>query len=76
VLEQFFFGDDAVAMLQEIEQNIERLGFELTRHAGVAQFVDLQIKLIILECINHPSTLLMAGDRLWQPRICESGGAG
>jgi hypothetical protein len=66
VLEQFFFGDDAVAMLQEIEQNIERLGFELTGHAGVAQFVDLQIKFIGLEGINHHSTLLMAGDHLWR----------
>jgi hypothetical protein len=62
VLKEFSFRHDAIAMLEKIGQDIKCLGFELTRYARVTQFVALQIEFVVLECVDHPATLLMAGD--------------
>jgi hypothetical protein len=39
--EEFLFGDEAVAMLDEIGQQVEYLGFDFDRPTGAAQLIAL-----------------------------------
>src|SRR2546430_1079205 len=45
--EQFFLGDHAVAMLHEVDQHIEPLGFQRAQDAPAAEFIALRIEFSI-----------------------------
>jgi hypothetical protein len=53
VFEEFIFGDDAIAMLHEVDEHVEALALEGTGGVVVAEFIALRIELVIAESIDH-----------------------
>jgi hypothetical protein len=52
-LEQFFFTDQAVAVLEQIGQEIEYLRLELDRPPAGAQLTALQLEFIVVKAVDH-----------------------
>jgi hypothetical protein len=53
VLQEFLFGDHAVAMCQEIGQDIQGVRLQGTQGIPVAEFVTFRIKRIRLKDVDH-----------------------
>jgi hypothetical protein len=78
VLQQLTLADDASAMLDEIEQNIEYLRLDLDRLTGAAQFITARVEFMALKGVYHLLTphLLPAADpcvrypRVFSAAIC------
>jgi hypothetical protein len=51
--EQFLLGDHAIAMLHEVDQHIEPLGFQRAQHTSPTKFIALRIEFIICKDIDH-----------------------
>ena len=51
--EQFFLGDHTIAMLHEVDQHIEPLGFQRAQPTPPAEFIALRIELVICKDIDH-----------------------
>ena len=50
---EFVFGDDAIAMLHEVDEHVEALALKGAEGAAVAEFVTLRIELVIAKGIDH-----------------------
>lgn len=50
---EFVFGDDAIAMLHEVDEHVEALALKGAEGAAVAEFVTLRIELVIIKGIEH-----------------------
>jgi hypothetical protein len=69
LIHEFVFGGDAIAMLHEVDEDIEALALEGTEGATVAEFVTLRIKLVTIKGIDHadaPSLLRLVTLSLFQ----------
>jgi hypothetical protein len=56
LFEEFLFGDDALAVLHEIDEHVETLGLEGAEGVAVTEFVTLRIELVIAKDIEHDTT--------------------
>jgi hypothetical protein len=50
---EFVFGDDALAMLHEVDEHVKTLALEGTEGTAVAEFVTLRIELVTIKGIEH-----------------------
>jgi hypothetical protein len=57
LFQEFIFGDDAVAVLHEVDEHVEALALERTRGVAVAEFIALRIELVIAKDIDHAAHL-------------------
>jgi hypothetical protein len=57
LLQEFFFGDDATAMLEKVEEHIQHLGLDGHCLADTVQLTAFRIEFIVTEAIDH--TLLL-----------------
>jgi len=53
LFEEFGLGDDAIAVLHEVDEHIEALALESTKGAVMAEFIALRIELVIAKGIDH-----------------------
>jgi hypothetical protein len=53
LFEDLVFGDDAIAMLHEVDEHVEALTFEGTKSVAVAEFIALRIEFVIAKGIDH-----------------------
>jgi hypothetical protein len=54
LLQELVFADDAVAMLDQIDEDVEHLRLELDELAGIAQLIALQVEFVIIsEDVDH-----------------------
>src|SRR5215813_11553674 len=53
LFQEFVFGDDAIALLHEVDEHIEALALQGAEGAAVAEFVTLRIELVIIKGIEH-----------------------
>jgi hypothetical protein len=53
VFEEFVFGDDALAMLHEVDEDIETLALKGAEGVAVTEFIALRIELVIAKDIDH-----------------------
>jgi hypothetical protein len=54
VLEEFLLCDHPVAVLEEVDEQIQGLRLELAQGPGATQFVALEIKRIVPKGVDHP----------------------
>jgi hypothetical protein len=54
---EFVFGDDAIAMLHEVDEHVEALALKGAKGAAVAEFVTLCIELVPTKGIEHAAAL-------------------
>jgi hypothetical protein len=54
---EFVFGDDAIAMLHEVDEHVEALALKGAEGAAVAEFVTLRIELVTIKGIEHAAAL-------------------
>jgi len=53
LFEEFVFGNDAVAMLHEVDEHIEALALEGTEGVVMADLIALRIEFVIAKGIDH-----------------------
>jgi hypothetical protein len=53
MLQEFFPAHDTVAMLDEIEENIEDLRLDGARGPGVTEFVEFGMQSVVIEKVHH-----------------------
>jgi hypothetical protein len=53
LIEQFVFGDKAVAVVEQVDQDIKDLGLNLDRRACPTQVIELVIKGALPKVIEH-----------------------
>ena len=53
LLEKFALGDDAVAMLQEIREDIDGVRLQRTHHPGAPEFIPVGIERIRPKGVDH-----------------------
>jgi hypothetical protein len=54
LLQEFFFGDHAVAVLNQVGEDIEHLRLKLDRLTGIAQLVALQVEfIVVIKGVDH-----------------------
>jgi hypothetical protein len=53
LFQEFIFGDDAIAVLHEVDEYIEALALEGAGDVTVTEFVTLRIELVIAKDIDH-----------------------
>jgi hypothetical protein len=51
--QEFVFGDDAVAMLHEVDEHVEALALECAEGVAVAELIALCIEFVIAKDIDH-----------------------
>jgi hypothetical protein len=54
---KFVFGDDAIAMLHEVDEHVEALALKGAEGAAVAEFVTLRIESVTIKGIEHAAAL-------------------
>jgi hypothetical protein len=57
LVQEFVFGDDALAMLHEVDEHVEALALQGAEDAAVAEFVTLRIELVTIKGIEHAAAL-------------------
>src|SRR3984893_15643950 len=57
LLEQFALGDDAIAMLQEIREDVDGVRLQRTHRPGAPQFIPVSIERIRPKRVDHRRTL-------------------
>src|SRR5262245_44155322 len=57
LFQEFVFGDDAIAMLHEVDEHVEALTLKGAEGAAVAEFVTLRIELVTIKGIEHATAL-------------------
>jgi hypothetical protein len=85
LLQELVFADDAVAMLDQIDEDVEHLRLELDELAGIAQLIALQVEFVIISedvrcrsspppstrsCRDSPGRLLP--EHLYVPSVLKS----
>jgi hypothetical protein len=72
VLEEFLLRDHTVAVLEEVDEEIQGLRLDLAQCPSMAQFVELGIKRIVPKGIDHPAppgrTAALVVDDVSHPR--------
>jgi len=58
LLEQFALGDDPIAMLQEIREDVDGVRLQRTHHPGAPQLIPVSIERIRPKRVDHRRTLL------------------
>jgi hypothetical protein len=53
MLQQLLFGDDAVVVPDEVQQDVEHLWLKWAWELLVAEFVELRVECIISEQVQH-----------------------
>src|SRR5262249_30285564 len=54
---EFVFGDDAIAMVHEVDEHVEALALQGAESAAVVEFVTLRIELVTIKGIAHAAAL-------------------
>src|SRR5262249_5482195 len=69
-LQQFVFGDYAVAMMQEVNEDIEDLGLNADRLVCIAQLIQARVELKAREAVDHssPRALQISGSGVVESR--------
>jgi hypothetical protein len=57
LLEKFALGDDAIAMLQEIREDVDGVRLQRTHRPGAPQFIPVSIERIRPKSVDHRRTL-------------------
>ena len=57
LLEQFALGDDAIAMLQEIREDVDGVRLQRTHRPSAPQFIPVSIERIRPKSVDHRRTL-------------------
>ena len=59
---QFFFGDDTIAVSNQVGEDIEHLGLDFNDMIRMAQLIELFVEFVIVELIDHdtaPTALIL-----------------